>query len=86
MSLVLALFMLWMLGFCLGTRTGNEPIQGKDFSWRPGSLPWTCRSKNSGGHAYGEMGVMLCRGLGMVFLLFLHGEGCALDETEVGLE
>lgn len=78
--------LLWMLGFCLDTRTRNEPIQGEGFSWRPGSLPQTCRGKSSGGHAHGEMGVTLCRGLGMVFLLFLLGEGGALDEIEVGLE
>ena len=85
-----------MLGFCLSTRTGNEPIHGEDFSWRPGSLPQTCSGTSSGGllgqalgcrgHALGEMGVMPCRGLGLVILLFHVGGGSILEEAEVGLE
>lgn len=91
-----SLVLVWVLGFCLRTRTGNEPIRGEDFSWRPGSLPQTCSGTSSGGslgqalgcsgHALGEVGVMPCRGLGLVILLFLLGGGSILKEPEVGLE
>lgn len=93
-----SLVLVWVLGFCLRTRTDsrNEPTHGEDFSWRPGSLPQTCSGTSSGGllgqavgcsgHALAEVGVMPCRGLGLVILLFLLGGGSVLEESEVGLE
>lgn len=69
---------------------------GEDFSWKPGFLLQTCSGVSSGGllgqvlgcsgHVPGEMNIIPCRVLGLVFLLLFHGGWSILEEVEVGLE
>lgn len=86
MSLVLALF---PCGCCVAVQPqglGMSPYRGRisPVGLAPCSRP--AEGTSSGVHAHGEMDVTPCRGLGMVFLLFLLGGQSVLDETEVSLE